>query len=93
MNQYVQYLQMADKMVQQKAILGLTNFYKLTTDKGMKNLMPTWINYMQAPWKDRLAKLEEQRQKAKKDEVKIKMIDEQILEVKMMIDGYQNIIK
>lgn len=93
MNQYVQYLQMADKMVQQKAILGLTNFYKLTTDKGMKNLMPTWINYMQAPWKDRLAKLEEQRQKAKKDEVKIKMIDEQILEVKMMIDAYQSIIK
>jgi hypothetical protein len=93
MNQYVQYLQLADKAVQRKAILGLTNFYKLTNDKGMKNLMPTWINYMQAPWKDRLAKLEEQRQKAKKDEVKIKLTDEQILEVKMMIDDYQSIIK
>jgi hypothetical protein len=59
----------------------------------MKNLMPTWINYMQAPWKDRQVNLEEQRQKAKKDEVKIKMIDEQILEVKAMIDAYQSIIK
>jgi len=93
MNQYVQYLQMADKAVQQKAIVGLKNFYQTTTDKGMRNLMPTWINYMQAPWKDKLANLEEQKLKAKKDEAKIKQIDEQILEVRMMMDAYQSIVK
>jgi hypothetical protein len=59
----------------------------------MRNLMPTWINYMQAPWKDKLATLEEQKLKAKKDEVKIKQIDEQILEVRMMMDAYQSIVK
>lgn len=93
MNQYVQYLQMADKAVQQKAIVGLKNFYQTTTDKGMRNLMPTWVNYMQAPWKDKLATLEEQKLKAKKDEAKMKQIDEQILEVRMMMDAYQGIVK
>ena len=51
------------------------------------------INYKQKQWKDKVGTLEEQKLKAKKDEVKIKQIDEQILEVRMMMDAYQSIVK
>ncbi len=92
MNQYVNYLQLADKAVQQKAIIGLKNFYSTTNDAAMKKLMPNWINYLQAPWKDGIAELEEAKQKFKKDEAKMKLIDSLILESNMMIDAYKGII-
>ncbi len=90
---YVNYLQLADKALQQKAIVGLKNFYTTTNDAAMKKLMPNWINYLQAPWKDGIADLEEAKQKFKKDEAKMKLIDSLILESNMMIDGYQSIVQ
>lgn len=93
MNEYVKYLQRSDKQIQQKAITGLSNYYQQKNDALFRAVSQNWIRNLQGPWKDRMAELEEQKQRVKKDEEALKRIDAGILEAQMMIDAYKDIAR
>jgi aminopeptidase N len=91
--EYIKYLQLTDKAIQLKAIAGLKKYYQTTTDETIKALMFGWVRNLQGPWKDKIADLEDQKQANKKKPELNAAIDEKILEARLMVDEYQNIVK
>ena len=93
MNSYVQYLQMADMATQKQAVEGLKQIRTNMADEHFVGLLPNWINYLKAPWRDRIALLNEQALKAKKNATELADIANKKAIAQQMIDAYESILK